>query len=63
MARIVTVKCAGRYTFCSARPLTGDDLIKMAQAKRDVFDEIIYLGGVYIYCPEEQVHKLFRLPE
>ena len=64
MARTITVKCNGCWTFCCAVPLVRDEFVKMARGDRDddVFDEIVYLRGVYIFCIASQTYKLFELP-
>ncbi len=62
MAYPIRVFCSGCPCVCYAAPLTAEDLSRLLHEDREVFEAIVYLKNVYIYCLRDATYKLFILP-
>ena len=63
MAYLMRVFCCGCPFICPAASLSVEYLSRLVHENRDVFEEIVYLRSVYVYCPRDITYKLFKFSE
>lgn len=62
MAYLMRVCCCGCPYVCPAVPLTGEYLLRLMHENRELFEKIVYLRSISVYCIRGSTYKFFELP-
>jgi hypothetical protein len=61
MACPIYFNCCGCSCACPAFPLMAEDLRKLKNENREIYEGILSLRGILIYCARDAIYKFVQI--